>query len=384
VGEVGATGLTGATGVGATGATGVSGGDGATGATGLTGATGPAGSGGSITPGTIDNAVLRADGTAGTTLQNSDIIIDDATTATQNNVAIRVDHQGQTDSSLVLTPEGNGAFIVGLKPDGTATGGNARGIYAVDFQTVRSAQSQVASGGYSFNSGRFNTASGTNAISIGQANTSSGPYSIAIGNNSSASGNFGVAIGSACLTNATNTSDEVSTYSIGAFCTATGIKSFAIGSRAQSTRHGMLSHGFGSFNSSAIGQFQYVRFGLSNKTTNNTETELFLDRASARLTIPSGNIFLYTINIVGFRSDGGDQVGTTSFSSATIKPSDMIKNVSGTTIGGTTTYTRADGVGWVVSADDTNDSLKIAVTGKTGETWRWAAVVEGIELAYGT
>jgi hypothetical protein len=79
------------------------------------------------TVGTVDNAVPRADSTGGYTVQGSDIIIDDATTSTQNNVAIRNDHTGETNSALVLTPKGTGAFILGPKPDGTTTGGNARG-----------------------------------------------------------------------------------------------------------------------------------------------------------------------------------------------------------------------------------------------------------------
>jgi hypothetical protein len=43
---------------------------------------------GGVTSGSTDNAILRADGTGGSTSQGSDIIIDDATTSTQNNVAI--------------------------------------------------------------------------------------------------------------------------------------------------------------------------------------------------------------------------------------------------------------------------------------------------------
>jgi hypothetical protein len=84
-------------------------------------------------------------------VQGSDIIIDDATTSTQNNVAIRNDHTSQTNSALVLTPKGTGAFILGPKPDGTTTGGNARGARAVDLQLDRNAAAaQVASGAIQF------------------------------------------------------------------------------------------------------------------------------------------------------------------------------------------------------------------------------------------
>jgi hypothetical protein len=395
VGEVGATGLTGATGVGATGATGVSGGDGATGATGLTGATGPAGSGGSITPGTIDNAVLRADGTSGTTLQNSDIIIDDATTTTQNNVAIRVDHQGQTNSSLVLTPEGTGAFIIGPKPNGLVSGGNARGNYAIDLQTLRTGAAQVASGIYSvIAGGRYNSSSSTaTVVSGGEGNLAANAYSVISGGASNnVSGAYSVISGGTTH----DVSGALSVISGGDINQVSGILSvisggtgnsatanYAIipgGAQALANRYGMLAHASGRF--SSTGDNQFVRFILRNKTTNNTATELFLDGVSERLTIPSGKIMSFFVNIVGIKSDGTDQVSR----SISVFPSGYIKNVSATTTASISdaTFNRGDGVGWGVTADDTNDSLKIAVTGKTGETWRWTAVVEGIELAYGT
>jgi hypothetical protein len=109
-------------------------------------------SGGNITGiggtvGTVDNAVPRADSTGGYTVQGSDIIIDDATTSTQNNVAIRNIHAGQTNSALVLTPKGTGAFILGPKPDGTITGGNARGrLQLICKYGKQTAATQVASG----------------------------------------------------------------------------------------------------------------------------------------------------------------------------------------------------------------------------------------------
>jgi hypothetical protein len=37
-----------------------------------------------------------------------------------------------------------------------------------------------------------------------------------------------------------------------------------------------------------------------------------------------------------------------------------------------------------ITADDTNDALAITVTGIAGETWRWCAVISGVEIAYGT
>ena len=145
--------------------------------------------------GSVDNAILRADGTGGATLQNSGIVIDDATTSTQNNVAITNQHSGQTNSALVLSPKGTGAFIAGPKPDGTATGGNARGSRAVDLQLQRNAANQVASGANSFiGGGRINRASGADAIVVGgSGNNSTGSDSPIIvgGSENTASGSNG-------------------------------------------------------------------------------------------------------------------------------------------------------------------------------------------------
>lgn len=59
-------------GIGATGPTG------ATGATGSTGPTGPTGSAAAITPGSTDNALVRADGTGNNAIQGSPVIVEDS------------------------------------------------------------------------------------------------------------------------------------------------------------------------------------------------------------------------------------------------------------------------------------------------------------------
>jgi hypothetical protein len=87
-------------------------------------------------------------------------------------------------------------------PDGTSTGGNARGSNAIDLQTVRSANTQVASGTNSaILGGTSNTSSGTSSIAGGQVNVASGNQSIALGGQSTtASGVQSVVIGGASNT----------------------------------------------------------------------------------------------------------------------------------------------------------------------------------------
>jgi len=331
----------------------------------------PVGGTGTIegTVGTTANAVVRASGTGGVTASGSDLVVDDATTSIQNNIAITNQHSGQTNSALVLSPKGTGAFIVGPKPDGTATGGNARGNYAVDFQQIRDTNAKVASGSNSaLLGGLWNQASGSDAVVCG------GGGGIASGTRSFiGGGNFGVASGVAsAILGGGNSVGAVGN-------TASGVSSAIIGSRwAIADRLCMQAHASGRF--SATGDAQRARFVMRRVTTNDTATELFIDGASVRLTIPSGKYLTGTINIAGIKSDGSAEASyIRQFS---------IKNVAGTTsLVGTVNIIGIDTASLTsisITADDTNDALKVEVTGIAAETWRWVAAVDVVEVAYGT
>lgn len=312
--------------------------------------------------GSVDNAVLRADGTGGATLQSSAWIINDNLTASPNNT---VNHAcleatgGTTNVSVSIKPKGTGAFCLSV-PDGTATGGNARGANAVDLQTSRALAANVASG----------------------------QYSLVAGYNSSATTRCGVSLGYECnVTGADGTSlgmrNQVTTngFAAGRDNQVTVIYGSVPGGLAAiADRHAMQAHAAGQF--AAAGDAQSVRFVCRRKTTNNTPTTLMLDGTSIRLTITSGKILFADISISGIKSDGS--------AAACYKRKVAIKNVGGTTalvgsvetIGTDIEDNAATDVS--ITADNTNDALQIDVTGISGETWRWVAVVEGLEIAYGT
>jgi trimeric autotransporter adhesin len=319
------------------------------------------------TSGTVASAIIRASGTGGGTIASSDLNVDDATTSTANNVAITNQHAGQTNSALVLTPKGDGAFILGPKPDGTVVGGNARGIYAVDLQYgSRSAATQVASGAYAVVAGYRSTGSGPGGVvAIGPQCSSTGNASVAIGNQALASGS-----GATCIGGATSGSGN------GNQATATSAATLG-GQRASADRAGMHAHAMGQF--AAIGDAQRARFVMRNKTTTNAAVELFLDGSATRLTIPSGKYLTGTINIAGIKSDGT--------AAASYIRQFSIKNVAGTTslVGTVNTVGTDEAASTSISitANDTNDALKVEVTGITSETWRWVAAVDVVEVAYG-
>lgn len=335
--------------------------------------------------GSVDNAALRADGTGGATLQNSAWIIADNYTASPNNTVNHASIQatgGTTNVSVSIVPKGTGAFSLHV-PDGTATGGNARGAYSVDLQTYRTGATEVASGLYGFAAGGRNINSALEGgITIGYQNTVSGTTCydpIALGvqnviNGAYSDGNY--ALGKL---NTVTTASEPCGGAVGNGNTVSANGAHAIGYRGRADRYGMLSHASGYFDTT--GDAQSVEFVSRNKTTSAVATELFLDGSSTRITIPSGKILSAFVRIAGVKSDGSETIkflrdvtiknvgGTTSLEAAIVTIGTDI-NVSGATLD--------------LSADNTNDTLKIAVTPPTG-TWRWAAVVEvALEIAYGT
>jgi hypothetical protein len=384
-----------------------------------------------LTAGSVDNAILRADGTGGSALQSSGLLVEDAIvsfavtgnaatdiiTATGHNfttnqgvrfvdriggngmntnpyfvrdisgdtfkisttsggaalnfttditagsvVAIEAnvtlsENTPETNSALVLTPKGTGAFILGPKPDGTTTGGNARGARAVDLQTNRSAATQIASGNDSFVAGLQNTTSNP-AWAIGFNNTASGLYSTAIGRQCVASNSNSIALGFQG--------------------TASGNGSVAFSLNSVADRYAMFSAAAGVFVNA--GDAQRARFVLRNKTTTNSAVELFLDGSSTRLTIPSGKVVALTINIAGISSTGA--------AVAHYMRQYALKNVSGTTSEVYAPITigtdNAAGTSIALSASDANDSLVVSVTGTASTIWRWVASVDAVEIAYGT
>ena len=93
------------------------------------------------------------------------------------------------NAPLVLQPQGTGALQAQLT-DSTATGGNARGTNAVDWQTVRDTAGKVGSGANSFlGSGQNNTSSGVwGVVAGGRNNFAATNDAVVVGGNGNTSG----------------------------------------------------------------------------------------------------------------------------------------------------------------------------------------------------
>ena len=312
---------------------------------------------------------------------------------------------------IVITPTSTGAIYFGPVADSTTTGGNARGVRAIDFQVVRSNANQVASGDYSlilqgqnnrvangYNWGTIvnavnSTVTGASGLIVSGSNcTASNVFSVVVSGNQQTSsgqqsfignGGYLVASGTYSFIGNGDSSTASANYAfigIGQTCTASAqYTDITSGLQTVADRYGMSAKAVGCF--SAAGDAQSVRFILRIKTTDATATTMMLDGSATRLTIPSGKMMFADIWISGIKSDGS--------AAATYRRKVAIKNVGGTTslIGAVETigtdYEDNINTDIAITADNTNDALQINVTGITAETWRWVAVVEGLEIAYG-
>ena len=316
---------------------------------------------------------------------------------------------GTANINLVLTPRGAGAFILGPPPDGTATGGNTRGSGAVDLSTTHSDATQVASGtgatlvGYGRASGAYSfagaggQATGNSAFAFGIGTAGTGgvifnsPYSAAGSYAFAICGDFLQVTGTRAfghggipgLGGATVAGQE-SAGICGGGTTTTALAAFAHGYCAVARYPGqrafaLWGHGSGY---EQIGSTQGMEFLVRAKTTDGiTPVILNFYQPSQRITIPSGKGLSALIILKGFKADGSVGARFTRMVD--------IKNVGGTTSLETTPETYGTDYNpseciYTITADNTNKALQLAVTGVAGETWRWVAVVYGVELAYGT
>ena len=166
-----------------------------------------------------------------------------------------------TNINLALSPKGTGALMAHVPDSGTG-GGNARGTNAVDWQTTRSAATQVASGANAtISGGTGNTSSGLQTTVLGgSGNTATGNQAIAGGNGVGATGTWSVALGRLTL--------------------ADGGASLATGFGARS--HGLYGarvHGAAAITTN--GDAQMGDYSLSGRSTAGAAVRLTADGAAA-------------------------------------------------------------------------------------------------------
>jgi hypothetical protein len=333
--------------------------------------------------------------------------------------------------SAVIQPKGTGALIAQF-PDNTVAGGNPRGASATDWQMLRSASNQVASGpgatigggtsnlanasnatisggssniangtGATIGGGSTNTASGTNAVVAGgQNNTASGTQSAVGGgaNNSTAGasqsvvcgGNGNVASGlrSSVMGGLSNLANAThAAVAGGTLNSASGIGSWIPGGVSASTRAVLGRGAWSSGQIATVGDAQCGEFHLYRQTVDTTATRL---TSGGGVPDPTN-----TINLPNFALCSGQLMvaakanGSTDAAIWIVNIGALRGNGPGTTAmvlggGASIAPTGSNGTGsaWrlALAADTTNGGIAVTGTGAAATTINWSARFANLEV----
>lgn len=313
-----------------------------------------------------------------------------------------------TNVDAVISPKGTGSLLAQI-PDNSTTGGNKRGTNAVDWQQVRSTNTNVASGSTStISGGQNNRASGTRSVvGGGLSNIASGADSTVVGGDgNTASGDESVAGGRDCTASGDqSTAFGYQTNATGLYSFATGIQSTASGSRsvafgnsgnlashassfvmgddAVSRMQMSMTQAAGKLDNVA-GSAQVGRYVLRLKTTSATTAAMTTTSGGgvSEITLSNNSTYSFTGQISA-RSSTGD--------SACWRFSGTIErgaNAAATALIGTPTITdtnsEAGSSAWTLAiiADTTGGALRFNVTGAAATNIRWVAQVECAEVVY--
>ena len=289
----------------------------------------------------------------------------------QYSTAIGTDVQANSDYSTAI-----GYGSGGSKPARTATGAGAMalgGSYAsgVDSFAAAIANNTSSYGAIGANSvaiGQTARSAQTNAVALGGNSLANGVYSFAFGG--TASGSYSVAFGGTA-------SGTAAVNLLGG--TASGERSLAVGFRSSATKYGQKAFASGRF--AADGDAQGSIFILRSDTTDATAEAMTTNNSTAAATnqivAASDTCIMFSGTIVAMQNGAQDQGGW--------QINGLLKNDGGTTtLVNSEVRTFADGNGWsiVLSADDTNNALKVQCTGEASHNIRWVANIQTSEVTY--
>ena len=271
---------------------------------------------------------------------------------------------GGTNTPLVLSPLGTGA-LQAQKTDSSATGGNARGANAVDWQTVRSTAAQVASGAV------------VPTIAGGQNNTASAAYTFIGGGRSNTAGSNDTVV----CGGASNTAGG-----------STPVRSAIVGG------NGNIAQGYYNF----IGA-GYINTGTSQTavTTNTTtialtaQTTVYLSSTNANIkvgqyiigtgvtadTYATSTVTTGTAAVMNTSTISGTTLTVGSLASGTIIAG-MVLTGTGVTAG--TYIVSGSGSSWTVSTSQSVSSTTITGTAYTFTISQAATTAAGVTLSFYT
>jgi hypothetical protein len=320
-----------------------------------------------ITGGTINNTVIGgttpAAGTFTTLTSSGTATLANGSTTyvtiTGDASYPMVKATGGTNTPLVLSPLGTGA-LQAQKTDSLATGGNARGANAVDWQTQRSTAAQVANAANAtISGGRSNTATndafsggGFNNNNAGQAGVIAGGYS------NSTSGTWAAIVGGQ-----SNTGAGLYNFIGGGF-TNSGTANAAVTTQA-----------------TTIAVTAGTTLYLSSTNANIKVGQYIIGTGIAGATYATSTVTTGTAAVMATSSISGTTLTVGSVSSGTIIAGQVL---TGTGVTAGTYIVSGSGLSWTVSTSQTVASTTITGTAYTFTISQNATTAAGVTLSFYT
>lgn len=275
-------------------------------------------------------------------------------------------HSCETDYSVIAGGRNN-SIVSGY---GTISGGysNTIPVNCGDYNTI--------TGGYSNTTVAGSTYNGSNVLG-GYDCSIQGQYCVVAGGYSN---DITLAAGALYSTICGGNSNDI-TASYGTIAgghlnaVSASYASILGGYYGKADKYGQRTQASGRF--AAAGDAQTSTFVLRCQTTNANATEMFLDGSTQRLTIPVNTSWLYTAKIIGRQTNGDYSVGVYHNEGAITRDAANASLINDTSI-----YSNEQDANWsvAITADTTNQSLKLAVTGVADNNINWVAKVELVEV----
>lgn len=232
-------------------------------------------------------------------------------------------------------------------------------------------------GNYSTAFGLNNKANGQHSFSVGSSNTSSDNSSASLGYGNTSSGIYSF------TSNQGNEASSESSHAINKYNKATNIATLATGYNSDAYMKGMQSHAYGKFDT--VGDAQSGKILLRQETTNATTKMLGFDGSttvSGEVILRENRTYSFEAKITARQTAG--IAGTVGDSAYYVVEGVITRDGSNNTI---LQWSNVDtkyesNAAWAVSvsADDTNESLKIEVTGEADKTIHWTADIKFNEV----
>lgn len=211
--------------------------------------------------------------------------------------------------------------------------------------------------------GGGSTASGTGSFAHGSGCTSSDTYSIALGTGSSASATHAVARGYLCYASGSFSRSD------GWTCSASNTFAYSYGAAGVANLYGQFA--FGCSDASNQG-YQQSMLQWRGKTTDGTQTEIFLNGSSnTRAVLRPGQVWTGHLDFQSIKTDQSKGVFGRKFfvirrdGSNNTSLVGSVQTIVADILLGSNSYAIS------IDADDTNEALRVQVTGATSETVNW-------------